>query len=492
MRIITVFIIVFFSKLVAASPWIEKDDFMARHHIEVLTESGLLEVPAASWPMQWSQIASKLEELNSQRESISEQAKTSVKYLYSIYKLYNEGGSRYALEMSSSNANALTTSFVSSIKGKERLSLSYEYMDMDWAVRVSPNMVGGRHDSSGSSIVWDNSYAATKFGSWTYSVNTLEKWWGFGYADSLILNDNARPFPVLQISRDTSQKFESPYLSWIGYWNFTTFVGQLETNRFVEKPLIWGGRFEFSPSKYTDFALTRVAIFGGKGRPKDIGTFWDLLIGNDNCGNNDIDACGTGLSSNEPGNQLASVEARFKFSPLGLPLSLYTQLAFEDEAGGLPSRGIGLIGLTHSGNYQNIPYRLFIEHSNTISEDIYDESRFNFFYEHGIYRSGYRYYNRTIGSNYDNDSKVTSVGGWFAFTPDFKGSFMYKDGELNIDGKGARHSLISEKSAYNQYGVTTEYKHKNYGVFSLGIKKESLRQSGLSETILSLGWKREF
>jgi hypothetical protein len=50
-----------------------------------------------------------------------------------------------------------------------------------------------------------------------------------------------------------------------------------------------------------------------------------------------------------------------------------------------------------------------IELSNTQVACTGDDPTLNCFYEHTEYRSGYRYYRRTIGSTYDNDAKTIAA-----------------------------------------------------------------------------------
>ena len=52
---------------------------------------------------------------------------------------------------------------------------------------------------------------------------------------------------------------------------------------------------------------------------------------------------------NEPGNQLAGLDARWTSLWFGTPVSLYGQMIGEDEAGGFPSRYLGQFGIEGSG-----------------------------------------------------------------------------------------------------------------------------------------------
>ena len=59
--------------------------------------------------------------------------------------------------------------------------------------------------------------------------------------------------------------------------------------------------------------------------------------------------------------------------------------------------------------YRDIQHHLILEATDTRSE-AYSEKRFNYAYEHGIYKTGYRYKQRPIGASIDNDSQYVTIG----------------------------------------------------------------------------------
>ena len=103
----------------------------------------------------------------------------------------------------------------------------------------------------------------------------------------------------------------------------------------------------------------------------------------------------------EPGNQLGGLD----FNLLLLNnknLSVYGQIAGEDESGYVPSKTFYLMGASYSWGVF-MPKKLSLEYTDTGSRQI------NTTYNHSIYRNGYRYYGSPIGSAYDADSRVTSI-----------------------------------------------------------------------------------
>lgn len=74
---------------------------------------------------------------------------------------------------------------------------------------------------------------------------------------------------------------------------------------------IIGGRFTFSPFQSLELGASRIMQWGGEGRPESFSSFWDGFTGHDNTG-----------TDNEPGNQLAGFDFKFKLEPtLGWPVS---------------------------------------------------------------------------------------------------------------------------------------------------------------------------
>jgi hypothetical protein len=91
---------------------------------------------------------------------------------------------------------------------------------------------------------------------------------------------------------------------------------------------------------------------------------------------------------------------------------MYGQLIGEDEAGGLPSRFIGLFGLEiwRFGGQDPASQRLYMEYADTAAAFYQSSPIYNYAYEHGIYRSGYRYYGRSLGHSLDGDGRMLSLG----------------------------------------------------------------------------------
>ncbi|MGB2079690.1 MAG: capsule assembly Wzi family protein, partial [Vibrio sp.] len=131
------------------------------------------------------------------------------------------------------------------------------------------------------------------------------------------------------------------------------------------------------------------------------GTWGDMLVGDDNQ-----------MDEDQPGNQLATVDLRWGDTAWGVPYGIYWQSMGEDSFS--PERFPPfqemsyLYGADVSYELMNQSITNFIEYSETepnCGDDLGDCA-----YEHHIYKSGYRYKARSLGSTYDNDAHTYTLG----------------------------------------------------------------------------------
>jgi hypothetical protein len=252
----------------------------------------------------------------------------------------------------------------------------------------------------------------------------MERWWGPGWDGSLILSNNARPIPALSFDRTRTDPFESRWLSWLGPWDVSVLFGQMENDRTVPDARFFAFRFNFRPLPSLEIGLSRTAQWCGEGRPCDLDTFIDLLIGRDNRGGDGIG------EDNEPGNQLAGFDARWTTALLDQPLAVYGQLIGEDEAGGFPSRYLAQAGMETRGTWKHRSYLLFLEVSGTSCDVLKDDIN-NCAYNHSIYQTGYRYRGRSVGHSADNDALIVSAGLVLQDAFDNEWSALLRSGTLN-------------------------------------------------------------
>ncbi|WP_227634162.1 capsule assembly Wzi family protein, partial [Klebsiella pneumoniae] len=124
-----------------------------------------------------------------------------------------------------------------------------------------------------------------------------------------------------------------------------------------------------------ELGASRIMQWGGEGRHESFSSFWDGFTGKDNTG-----------TDNEPGNQLAGFDFKFKLEPtLGWPVSFYGQMVGEDESGYLPSANMFLGGVEGHHGWGKDAVNWYVEAHDTRT----NMSRTNYSYTHHIYKDGY-------------------------------------------------------------------------------------------------------
>jgi hypothetical protein len=247
----------------------------------------------------------------------------------------------------------------------------------------------------------DGSYAAIRMGNWLETIGWQDRWWGAGYDGSLEFSSNARPPFAISLDRETSTAPESRWLHWIGPWTLGTFMGMLERDRSdVDHALLWGARASMRPLPGFEFSVTRNAQWCGSGRPCGLRAFRNVVFGRDNQGEN-VSA------AQEPGNQLATYEARWGGRIWNMPVSFYFQNTGEtiDNHYPRPLRTLTLLGASTWGRWHDAyQWRAHFEFTDTTCADWTDTRTPDCAYENHIFTAGYRYRGRTFGHSTDSDS----------------------------------------------------------------------------------------
>lgn len=388
-----------------AGPWIATGDERLRHHIQLLADKNIIKVPITTWPLMWSDVIHDVR--SADYAQLNEQTLWSVQYIKHAFSQQAEGALRLNTRIAAASDVKALKHFADERREQTELKTSVDWMGDRLAIHLEAVYVEDPLD--GNAWRADGSYISYALGNWAISAGAIDRWWGPGWHSSLTLSNNARPMPGISLQRKNAEAFDfkTPllsWLSWLGPWQFIGIANQLESNRHIPDAYFLGARLSFKPLSNLELALSRTAQWGGEGRPQSISSLKNLILGDDNRGSGDIALDG----SNEPGNQQASIDVRYNFELAQLSHAIYFQFTGEDEAGGLPSRGIVQLGLESSFMYRDIQHRLILEAIDTASES-YSQARFNYSYEHDIYKSGYRFRQRSIGASVDNDSRYITL-----------------------------------------------------------------------------------
>lgn len=382
------------STSIQAAPWVAPDDIYLRADIQRLADKGIIDAPINHWPLMWADLAPSL--LDVDYSLLTDDIQDSfARVMFNFHQAKNTKRST-KVSLQAATDNPKFTHFGSTFSEKGQLKIENEFITGSFAGKLQVNHILDSEDDK--SFRLDGSYAAYKLGNWSLSAGYVPMWWGPGWDTALLMSTNARPIPGLTLSRVNSQAFDSPWLSWIGPWKLTTFMGQLEdTGRVIGKPLFWATKISIRPFNQLELSASRTTQWGGDGRGNNLSDFWEIIIPSesDNKVNNSTDV-----------NDLGSIDLRWNSSLYQQPFGLYYEMAFEDYgiSSLAPSKRSHLIGFDTDFTSSYGLVSLFAEYSDTYHTEC------ACVYEHDIYRTGYTHRGKVIGSTYGKNAQSITLG----------------------------------------------------------------------------------
>lgn len=277
---------------------LEPGDARARFAAQKLADRGEMNRGVTTWPLMWSAVES-----SSGSASKANEASSALASAYLRFEMEEQASPGFRGEF---NLKAQTeipgiTGFGSNSLAKAGTSVNLQWQGEAWALDLKPAYA---HNPDDEELRLDGSYLPGTIGNWVFGAGAVDRWRGAGWQPSLILSNNARPIPTVWMNRKDTHAPESSWLSWLGPWDFTVLAGQYESDRAVPDAKLIGMRFTFRPMDRLDIGLSRATMFGGEGRSEGASTIWNALIGKDN----------GQLEENDPGNQIASIDARYGFA----------------------------------------------------------------------------------------------------------------------------------------------------------------------------------
>jgi hypothetical protein len=405
-----------------ADPWLVPGDEALRSDIHRIADAGILRGPVTTWPLSWPDLAR--DALSARADGLDPATASALVRVQRRARIAAERGFAGAgFRVGASYEPSPLRSFADSPREEGEVALRTSWLSDHFALNLQGAYVADPDDRK--AFRPDGSYIGVNLGNFMISAGFMERWWGPGWDGSLILSNNARPIPSLTIERNYTDPFETKLLSWLGPWRASIAVGEAESHD-VPLPNVrfMAARFNFKPKPWLEVALTRTAQWCGGQRPCDWGTLSDMLVGRDN----------SVAVVDQPGNQMAGYDMRLRSPWHRLPLAFYSQWIGEDEAGGLPSKFIGLLGIESWGTSPLGAWLLRAEHADTACSFTRQTPQFDCAYRNSIYPQGYAYRGRIMGHSIDNDSRLYTVAGLLTRPDGDSLSLSFRRLELNRNG----------------------------------------------------------
>lgn len=460
-----------------ASPFLPADNPQLRSDIERLSRAGLINLPLSSWPLSQAAVRRELDKAN-QEKIPAEFIAVVNRVRMAIKPIPPKQPPKVSMNLSASKDPAVLRSFGDTTREQLGATLNMQGSMAGGYYQLATTIAKDPLDEDNTRF--DGSHITYSLGNWWLTAGAIERWWGPGWASSLVFSNNARPVPGLSLQRSVSDPSELPVLNLLGPWSATAFIGQMDDERAINQAKLLGLSVAFKPHPRVEIALHRTAQWGGEGRPQSASNLLKLIIGRgDNCYDSEC-------REDEPGNQLGGIDVR-----LELPkFTLYGQLIGEDEANAWPAKKAWQLGVSGELQALSLQGSWYIEQSDTRCASS-KASGYNCFYNHSIYQSGYRYQGRVIAASWDNDSRVLSAGVIVTADNGDIYSLRVHNGEINRDslnsGEPSFHTVAPNGAKLNYYDLSWK-RSMAWGSWSLGANYSSDLIDGLGRQTQRLGF----
>ena len=462
-----------------ASGFFDANQDAVRADLEYLINSRVLNVPVTTWPMPIDEIHDAVAEVSDAGLGASEVAALNrLKAKLDVFDTPDDD----AVTLAVANRPPLfrQNEPLPREKGMATLEGGRDYG------RFTVHLAGtaaSREQESDSGIPvdrqrirLDGTYVSAHWGNWIWSAGELARSWGPSQHDAIELSNNARPIPSFGVDRLSSHAPNSRWLSWIGPWRFSLFLGKEETNRDdVRGPLFGGARITFKPFKKVEIGLSRTSQFCGQGRQCGFNTFKNLLFGNTN----------TNTSANltkatDPGNDEAGFDIRLT-SPIGhLPYAITAQMIGEDQQGGIPFKYLGQFGFNTWKSFDNgSAFFLDLQYSNTTCSFTSSDPNVGCAYHHYIFdKEGYRYKGKVIGSTWQGDAEVMAAYLKWITASGTEIRLNLRHGQLNRFDYPDPYNVVAPRKR-NLDGVDLEIKYASqyWGEFRAGAGMDRIKNT---------------
>lgn len=384
-----------------AAPWAEVGDRALRNDIELLAARGLITGPITTWPIPVGFFSA----LRNSQSLVGQPEHVQMAAQRVLAKLDNPGDGktlRAAGEFRLASEPNLIRDFGNNARDEADLRAGLDYDGERLAGHLRVGALSNV-DGDGYRFALDGSYLSAKLGNWQAYGGWVEKWYGPGHTSSLILSNNARPYPKIGITRNSPEAFETRWLSWLGQWQLDFNVGLLEEDARVERNTGLGSlRFSFVPVTGLEVAITRSVQFCG---------------GGNNC--NPLEAAfaiNNTDSDRNNSNDQATIEFKYVRDFNVVAFSPYVQFLNDDTGPFTHSYTSYLTGLHWIGPWGNDGAQWSLTAEYTDSRATLDWFTFGkrlpgFAYNNDEYIDGFRYRGRTLGFSLDSDSTLFSLVG---------------------------------------------------------------------------------
>jgi len=306
-----------------------------------------------------------------------------------------------------------------------------------------------------------------------FSFGEQSQWLGPGEAGSLLMSNNAAPFPAFKI--DTVVPNEIPGLSRIlGPFRTEFFIGQLSGQRWEEcdtcpqmnpgfpnvvgpninpQPFIHGDKISFQPTPNFEFGMGITAMFGGPGLPVTFGNFFRTYYVHSN------------TAIGDPGKRISAADFSYRVPGIRNWLTVYGDSLVVDEVSPIGSTRATVNPGFYLPQIPKIP-KLELR-AEGLNEPVHNQFFPGFvYYDLRRYRSGYTNDGDLLASWIGRMGRGAQAWLTYWFSPSNKLQLGYRLQEVNHDllegGRLADYSAQFDFMATPQVAVGTVLQYEQW------------------------------
>lgn len=365
----------------ASGPWhvyaggMVLSDNQLRSDLTWLNNNNIIAINLSTWPLSQDDIAWALARAKHSDNLMTGQVISRVNYRLSEIK-----SPVRVKTWAQSTQSALPPGFSDSRASAHGVSAALEMSGEAWGINLQGQQEHHQYINDVTHGNLNGAYAGINLFNQWIAFGEIPQWWGPGNDGSLIRSDAARPVVGFLMQRAEQSPFDTPWLAWLGSWQYQLSAGQLRQYHSPEEAKLMGARVTFTPVASLETGFSRMMMWGGKGRPNHLASFRDAFLGRDNTGSQDRD----------PGNQMAGFDVKWKlFSLTGLPIAFYGQAIGDDQAGILPSHNAFLAGFQGNHSWGNQQVNWYVEGADTrAGMKTTGNTYYHYCYHEGYYQQG--------------------------------------------------------------------------------------------------------
>ena len=405
-----------------AEPWLEVGDRTLRSDIEILAARGLIDNAITTWPLP----AGEFERLSDSQLLQDQPEYVQLAARRVLERLLGDGqprGLSPEADLSLTNHPDTIRDFGTLARDKAGggVGLVWDSDHISAGLRVNSQPRVDDHDSQ---LALDGSYLSALVGNWQLYGGMVDQWYGPGWTSSLILSNNARPVPKIGIMRNNPHAFETPWLSWLGAWQFNTFVGVENGPRTDTNTILAGVRGTINPLHNLELGVTRLSQLCGANHP------CNPITGEFHVQNTDANP--------SPVSDQGEVDAKYTFLVGGMSVSPYAQIVNRDNGPFTHANATYLIGSSIAGpfGHDGARWRVTAEYADSIATlNWFGFNKLNYGAADNDYKyiDGKRYRGRTLGFSLDSDSRLFSLAGLLTDTRGWTYRLVYYRANINSE-----------------------------------------------------------